>query len=181
MSLPQKLEHELKAVGLAMLYFGCWIAALLLLKQLVLAEYQIAFHGFSLALIGALILAKVVLVLEHVPLGAWVRARPAWVDVVLRTLLYSVGVLVVLLLEKGFEGRHEHGGFGPSLRALFHHADIPHIWVNTICLAGALFGYNVLSVIRRHLGAGGLRRLFSVPVPEETQPRSRRPSEASSA
>jgi putative copper export protein len=57
MNICEKLCHELKAIGLAMLYFGCWIAALLLLKQLVLAEYQIAVHGFSLALIGALILA----------------------------------------------------------------------------------------------------------------------------
>lgn len=176
MTWQQKLEHELKAVGLAALFFGCWIAALALLKQLLLAEYQIAFHGLSLALVGALILSKVVLILEHVPLGAWVRARPAWVDVVLRTLLYSVGVLVVLLLEKGFEGRHEHGGFGPSLRSLFQNADLPHVWVNTICLSGALFGYNVLSVIRRHLGAGGLRRLFSVPMPEKPGEKTLEPS-----
>jgi hypothetical protein len=79
MSLQQKLKHEIKALGLAMLYFGCWIAGLLLLKQLVLAEYQIAFHDWSLALIGALILSKVVLILEHVSLGAWIRTRPAWV------------------------------------------------------------------------------------------------------
>jgi hypothetical protein len=167
MTLQQKLKHELKAVGLAALFFGSWIATLALLKQLLLAEYQIAFHGLSLALVGALILSKVVLVLEHVPLGPWVQTRPAWVDVMARTLLYSLGVLLVLLLEKGFEGRHEHGGFGPSLRWLFHHADIHHVWVNTICLSGALLSYNLLSVIRRHLGAGGLRRLFAAPLPEE--------------
>lgn len=161
MSLRQELKHELKAVGLAMLYFGCWIGALLLLKQLVLAAYQIAFHDWSLARIGALILSKIVLVLEHVPLGAWVRTQPAWVDLAVRTLLYPLGVLLVMLLEKSFEGRHEHGGFGPSLRTVFQHADIHHFWLNTICLSGALPGYNVLSVIRRHLGAGGLLRLFS--------------------
>jgi hypothetical protein len=89
----QKLKHEVKALGLAALFFGCWIAALLVLKQLLLAEYRIEFHGISLALVGALILSKVVLVLDHVSLGGWVRAQPAWVDVVLRTAMYAIGVV----------------------------------------------------------------------------------------
>ncbi|MFN0066375.1 MAG: hypothetical protein ACKVYV_01950 [Limisphaerales bacterium] len=173
MSLKQKLKHEIKAVGLAMLYFGLWIGALLLLKQLVLAEYRIAFHHLSLALVGALILSKVVLILEHVPLGAWVRTQPAWLDVLLRTALYSLGVAVVLVLEKGFEARHEHGGFGAAVAASFQKADIHHVWASTLALSGALLGYNVLSVIRRHLGGGGLLRLFLSPLPEAPETKHR--------
>lgn len=164
--LQQKLMHEIKAVGSASLYFGCWIASLVAIKQLVLAEYRIEFNGMSKVLVGTLVLSKVVLVLENVPLGAWVRTRPAWVDVLLRTALYALGVLVVLLLEKAFEGRHEYGGFGPSLAALFRHVDVYHVWVNTICLSGALLGYNILALVRRRLGPGGLRRLFLTPIPE---------------
>lgn len=160
------LKKELMAIGLAMLYFGCWIAALLLLKQLVLAEYSIAFHHFSLAIVGALILAKVVLLLEHAPLGSWVRSRPAWVVVLVRTILYSCGVALVLVLEKGFEGRHEHGGFGPAVSAVFRAVEGPHIWANTICISGALLGYNMLSVVRLHLGAKKLLQLFTSPLPQ---------------
>lgn len=159
-----EIEDEIRKVALATLYFATWIGVLVFLKTLILAEYRIEFHGFSMALVGALVLAKVVLVFEHVPLGAWVRTRPAWVDVILRTALYAMGVFVVLLLEKAFEGRHEHGGFGPSLMAVFQHVDMPHVWANTICLSGALLGYNLLSVVRRHLGDGGLIRLFLSPL-----------------
>ena len=169
MSLRQKLMDEIRAVTLAALYFACWIGVLVFLKTLALAEYRIAFHGLSLVLVGALVLAKVVLVLEHVSLGAWIRTRPALVDVSLRTALYALGVLVVLLLEKAFEGRHEYGGFGPSLAMVFQHAEIHHVWVNTICLSGALLGYNMLSVVRRHLGEGGLLRLFLSPLPEQAK------------
>ena len=109
MSFKQKLKDEIKDIGIAALYFGCWIGALLSLKSLILAEYKIAFHGSSVVVVGALILSKVVLVLEHVSLGAWVRARPAWVDVVLRTVVYTLGVAIVLFLEKGFEGRQDYG------------------------------------------------------------------------
>ena len=169
MSLRQKLKNETRAVALATLYFATWIGVLVVLKELVLAEYRIEFHGLSLVIIGALVLAKVVLVLEHVPLGAWIRTKPALLDVILRTALYAFGVLVVLLLEKAFEGRNEHGGFGPSLISVLQHAEVHHIWANAICLSGALLGYNALSVVRRHLGEGGLIRLFLSPVPEESR------------
>jgi len=166
MRIPQRLKDEIKALTLATLYFGTWIGALVVLKKLVLAGYSIEFQGLSVALVGTLVLAKVVLVLEHVPLGAWLQRHPAWLAVVLRTALYAVGVLVVLLLEKAFEGRHAHGGFGPALVAVFRHIEAPHVWANTICLSGALLGYNLLYVVRQHLGEGGLLRMFSSPLPE---------------
>lgn len=166
MRWQHKLLHELKAMGMAALFFGAWIAAFIAIKQLVLAEYRIEFYGLSKALVSALILSKVVVVLEHVSLGAWVRARPAWVDVLLRTLLYASGVLLVLLLEKGFEGRHEYGGFAASLRVVNEHTDIHHVWSNAIVLTGALLTYNILSVIRSHLGEGGILRLFLTPMPQ---------------
>ena len=95
------------------------------------------------------------------------RARPAWVDVVLRTAMYTLGVAVVLVLEKGFENRHEHGGFGPALRFLFQQTDVHHVWANTLCLSGALLGYNALSVVQRHLGKGSLIRIFMSPLSDE--------------
>jgi len=173
MSLRQKLKHELKALTVAGLYFLAWLAALLGLKCLLLAEYQIVFRNWSVALVGALVLSKVVLVLEHVSLGAWVRARPVWLEVLLRTALYSLGVFIVLVLERSFEGRHEHGGFVASLTAGFRQAEVHHVLTNTMCLSGALLGYNVLSVIRQHLGPGGLLQLFLKPMPEEPQAKQR--------
>lgn len=168
MPFKEKLQEELKAVGIAALYFGCWIFALLVIKWLVLAEYEIVFQRWTMALVGALVLSKVVLVLEKVPFGAWVRNRPAWVEVVLRTAIYTLGVALVLILEKGFEGRHAQGGFGPALKHLFQQVDIDHVWATTLCVSGALLGYNVLSAVQRHLGHGGLIRIFLMPLPEET-------------
>ena len=169
MSFGRKLREEIRAVALVTFFFAVWLGVVMILKALILAEYRIEFHGLALALLGALVLAKVVLIMEHVPIGAWIRTRPALVYVIVRTALYSLGVLVVLLLEKAFDGRHEYGGFGPSLMAVFQRADIYHVWFNTICLSGALLIYNMLYVIRRHLGEGGLMRMFLFPFPEESR------------
>ncbi len=171
MSASEKLVNELKALAIASLYFGVWIGTLVLLKKLILSEYHIEFTGLSAVLIGTLILAKVVLILEHVPLGKWTLHKPAWVDVVLRTALYSLGVVVVLLLEKGFEGRHEYGGFVASVMALFKDVDLSHVWANSICLTGALLGYNILYIFSEYLGERGIRRVLTTPMSELLGPR----------
>lgn len=171
MNIKQNLQREIVELVYVTLYFGCWLGVLMILKYLILAEYNIQFYSFSMALIGALLLAKVVLVLEHVSLGAWVQAQPAWVDVVLRTMLYIFGVFVIMLSEKAFEVRHEYEDFISLLVGLLQHADINHIMVNTICLSGALLSYNILSVIRNHLGRGALFRMFLTPLPEEKKPK----------
>ena len=163
MSIREKLKHEIKAVVLVTLFFAAWLGVFMGLKVLILEDYQIRLGGVSMVLIGALILAKVVLILEHVPLGAWLRDKPVLVDVLLRTFLYAAGTLVVMLLEKAFESRHEQGGFGRALMNVFQHRDMPHVWANAICVSGALLFYNLLSVLNRHLGTGGLAGVFLSP------------------
>ena len=166
MGIGRKLWDEILSLTVAFLYFMVWIGALALLKKLILEEYHISSGQWSLVIIGALVLAKVVLILEHVSFGSWVREKPAIVDLVLRTALYSLGVVIVLVLEKGFEGRHEYGGFIRSVEQQFQATTAPHLWANAICLSGALLGYNVLSVIREQLGERGLIRIFMTPLPD---------------
>ena len=167
MSFRQKFRHEIWLVAATTLYFAAWFGALMVLKTLVLAEYQIGFHGVPMMLVASLIVAKVVLVLEYVPLGAWIRKQPALVDVVLRTTLYALGVVVVLLVEKAFEARHDYGGFGASLTQVLRHAEIHHVWANAICVTGALLGFNALAVLRRRLGEGRLSDMFLRPYADE--------------
>ena len=167
MSITQILKREIVELAYVTFYFGCWLGVLMLLKYLILAEYKIQFYGMSLVLLGALLLAKVVLVLEHVSFGAWIHAQPAWVDVVLRTALYTFGVFVLMLSEKAFEARHEYDDFISLLNGLLQHADMNHIWVNTICLSGALLSYNILSVVSRHLGKAALFKMLLMPLPKE--------------
>lgn len=155
MAISKKLMDELKALGVGMLYFFAWFGFFSIIMDLVLAEYQISPGGISKILIGALVLAKVVLILELLSLGNWEHTAPAWVVVFGRTALYAFGVIVVMVLEMAFEGRHEYGGFFAAISGLFKDANLHHILANAICATGALVGYNVLTIIRHHLGPGG--------------------------
>lgn len=166
MSFRDKLRHEAKAVALTTAYFAACFGMLLLFKSLILAEYQIEFHGLSKALVGALIVGKVVLLMEHVPLGAWGRRQRAWVDAVVRTALYGCGVVVVLLVEKAVEGRHEAGGIGRALVSVLEREDIRHVWATAIAVTVALLGFNMFSVLRRGIGHRELSQLFLSPIPQ---------------
>lgn len=62
MSMKDRLNHELKAIVPVTLFFAAWLGVFMGLKVLILEDYQIRTGGFSMVLIGAMVLAKVVLV-----------------------------------------------------------------------------------------------------------------------
>ncbi len=158
----QKILREIKSVGLITIYFALCFAVMMLLKHLVLAQHEIQFRGLSLAIVAALVVGKVVAVLEKVPLGPWVRRQPAVLDVVVRTVIYTLGVFVVLLLERSFKLRHQAGGFGSALVSVVENRDSARVWATTISVGGTLLAFNLVSILRRHLGKRALIRLFFV-------------------
>jgi hypothetical protein len=97
------------------------------------------------------------------------------VDTLLRTVLYTAGVAVVLILEHGLRERHEAGSFVAAITQGFREGTVPHMLINTICLSGALLAFNALAVVRRHLGKGGLLRLFLSPMPTGSSREPNRP------
>lgn len=163
MHIPEKLKHEIKALSLAMLYFWVWFVFLILIKSLILAEYNLHAVHLSAALIAALILGKVVLILEHVPMPGKLSRAPVWVDMLLRTALYTAGVFLIMLLEKAVENLKEHDSFPEAFSAIFSSVAINHVMANTLCVIGALLTYNSIMVVREQLGPGRLFRIFSEP------------------
>lgn len=162
LSTADKLIKELKSILLVSLYFLSWFGALMVMKVLLLAEYKIEFHGASIVIVGALIAAKAVLILEHVPFG--LKNKPAILHVLLRTFLYLFGVAVILILEKALETSHEYGGFLNALKNLVKGEDLYHILVTIICVFGALFFYNLGSVISDRIGKAGLWEILISPI-----------------
>jgi hypothetical protein len=81
MSTKEKLEEEFEALLQVGLTFTVWLGWLVVLKKLLLAEYLIGIQGLTAAMIGALVLSKVVLILENVSFGEWMERLPAWVEV----------------------------------------------------------------------------------------------------
>ena len=156
----KKVYEEIKQIAKTALYFFIVFGLMMVMKKLYLKDYDIQFSGLSQALIGALIMAKVIVLMKNIPLGHWVAGQPKIVDVMLRTLLYVVGVFIVVILEKVFEKRHVVTGFYNQLSYVFNNRDIYHVWASTMGIALAIFTYNAFSVVQQKLGKGNLARLF---------------------
>jgi len=170
--LKQRLKDELRIVLLTTTYFACWVGWLSIIKHLLLADYTVAIYGWTTAIVGTLLLSKVVLVLERVPLGRRIRAGPPWIEVLLRTALYMLGVFAALVVEAGVRGWREHGGFIPAVTAALAEREARHMTVNALAIGASLLVYNAIAVIRRRLGRGALIRMFLRPSAESEPPRS---------
>ena len=165
MKFLHKLLKEIKIVAKTALYFAIVFVILMLMKKLDLKDYNIEFNGLSQALIGALVLSKVIILMNLIVLGPWIQRKPPIVDILLRTILYTAGVLAVILLEKAFEQRHEANGFGNALAYVFSHRDVYHVWSTKLGSAAAIFIYNTFSVLQRYLGKHKLAKiLFATPL-----------------
>lgn len=154
------LAEEIRAVIAVTIYFAICFTLIMVLKQLLLAEYGIEFSGITSAIIIALVTAKVVVVLRKVPLSHLYDGQPGIVDVVARTILYTFATLLALLLEKAFEARGEYGGFLNAIGEIFEHREVSRVWATTICVGLAFAAYNFFSVIFESLDKGQVRRIL---------------------
>ena len=160
MKILKKIVEEIKIILRTATYFAIVFVLMMVMKKLYLKDYDIEFTGLSQAIIGALVMAKVIILMELISLGPWVQRQPPIVDDVLRTLLYTLGVLIVVLLEKAFEDRHKAADYGDAISYVLSHRDIYHVWATTIGAAGSIFVYNSFSVVQRTMGKNGLAKLF---------------------
>ncbi len=165
MKILHSIWKELKTIIRTAAYFAVVFILLMAIKTLLLKDYNIEFSGMGQALIGALILSKVIILMELIRPAKWVQRQPPVVYVVLRTLLYSAGVLFVSILEKGFEKRHEHAGFSNAVLYVIQNRDMYHVWATTIGVSASIFIYNAFFIIQKAMGPNALRKLFfSIPM-----------------
>ena len=136
----------------------------MLIKVLLLEEYKIHFYNISAVIIGAFVVVKSVFIMEAIFVSKG-NNQPAWAVVLKRTLLFLLGVFIILVLEKSIEARHEYGGVFEAFKSLFQKANMYHVWVNILCVFGALLTYNFGSVLRLNLGKDGVKNILSSPYP----------------
>ncbi|MGF1611093.1 MAG: hypothetical protein ACFCUQ_16935 [Kiloniellales bacterium] len=160
MAVLNWIIDEARAILLVTLYFVACFGVIMLLKQLMLAEYGIEFRGLSIALLAALVTAKVVIVLEKVPLAKWLGQQAAITDIVVRSAFYTAVTLLFLLLEKAIESQAGHGGLVASVANVLEHRDVHQVWATTICVGLFFIAYNSFSVLRREIGGRRLAEIF---------------------
>jgi hypothetical protein len=160
MKILKKIFHEIIVVTRTASYFALVFILMMVMKKLNLKDYNIEFSGISQAIIGALIMSKVIILMQLISLGNWIKRQPPIVDVIIRTVLYAAGVVIVMVLEKAFEHRHQAGGFGKAISYVLNSRDFYHVLATSIGVTASLFAYNAFSVVQQVMGKNGLTKLF---------------------
>ena len=160
MTVGERIRREVREIALVTLYFLSCFLFFLLLKKLFLEEYHLEITIFHTALIGALVVAKVVVLLEKTSFGSRFRSTSPFAHVLWRSLCYTAIVFVVTLAERLFHLYREHSEFSRALSELWAARDLPHFIALNLCVGVSFLIYNCFTEIDHHLGEGGLRRLF---------------------
>ncbi len=144
--------HEMKLVWLASAFFAVAFGVIVLLKYLILAQYEIEGVRASSALLGALLVGKVVVILNKTSLGNRFRARAVALDVFYRSLVYTFFCLLVVFGENLVHGWIETGSIGAGFSHVLHAFNGNHFAATGVCVFLSFIVYNLFSELARHIG-----------------------------
>lgn len=160
MSAVDRIRTELREIGLVTLYFLACFLLFLSLKALLLDEYGIATSVLGTAVVSALVVAKVVVVLNKTSSGERFRSSRLCVHVLWRSLVYTAAVFVATLLERTYDSYRALGEIDAALTRVWAGEDVDHFLALNLSVGVSLLVYNAFAEIGRHMGEGALRDLF---------------------
>lgn len=159
-SIAHKLKHELFEFIPPAIFFFVAFHLLALTQSLMLKEYGIHISTFFAATIGALIVAKVVLLLDHVPIINRFPDKPLIYNVVWKTMLYFLAALFVRYLEHLIHFYRQTHDVAEAHRQLMEKVIWPHFWAVQMWLAVLLLIFCALRELSRALGRDRVRAMF---------------------
>lgn len=114
-------------------------------------------HGISagdivVAVVGALIVAKAVLVADAVPITRWFAGQPLAVSLVWKAVIYGVIVLVFRYLEELIPLWRHSGEVAAAHHELLAEISWPHFWAVSMWMAFSLLLYCIGAELVRALG-----------------------------
>lgn len=160
MPLVRRLREEVSKVLLSTLYFFAAFCIILTLKMLYLAEYHVEISAVAKATVGALVVGKVVVVLGATSIGTRFRRHMVALDIGYRSLLYTLAVSVVIVVERLVDGYLEVGSWPGGFEHALRGANLMRMLGNILGIFLSFVGYNVMVVFATYLGRDPLLRFL---------------------
>jgi hypothetical protein len=158
-SLKERAWEEFKAYWAITVYLWVFLGSFTIYRRLILAETGVPYLHYGIALVEAMIIAKVVLIGRIFGFTKRYDHLPLIVPVVYKSLLFALLVLGFGLLEKTLDGLIHREGVLSGLQKV---AEVgPYeIGARTLMLTVALVPFCAFSELGRVMGLGRLGNLF---------------------
>lgn len=145
-----------------MIFFLFAFLLLVITKRLIQREFAIPLSGFGAALIGALIVGKVVLIADNLPLMNQFPNKPLLYNIAWKSSIYFLTTFLVRYIEHIIPFFREYGGILEANRHLLAEVVWPHFWIIQLWLAVLFFTYCAVRELIRVIGKEKVIRLFLV-------------------
>ena len=142
------------------IFFFIAFSLILVTKAVILREYGISWTGFGAAVIGAVMVGKVVLFVDKLPFVNRFPDRPLIYNACWKTFIYFLAALLFRYLEPVVRLLAKHGSFMEANRHLVEEIVWPHFWLVQMWLAVLLFVYCALREMVRVIGQDRVVRMF---------------------
>jgi len=153
------IAKEIREAVPATIFFLWLFHMIALTKAVSLGDYSFTALRATVATVGALMVAKAILVVEALPISR-VFSRQLWFHVLWKTLLFNVVVLVFRFIEELIPLISKHEGLLTAVGRLHRETVWPQFWVLQLWLFCALFLYCVCSELVRMVGAERVKEML---------------------
>ena len=167
------LAREFLEVLPPAIFFLVGFHMLSLTRSLMLREYGIHAATAAGATVGALLVAKVVLIADSLPVINRFPAKPLIYNVAWKTTIYVLAALVVHYLEHLVPLWWRVGDLRTANHQLMGEVVWPHFWVVQLWLVVLLFMYCAMRELIRAIGPHEVKRMFFGAARDDERARGR--------
>jgi len=154
------IKHELLEIIPPTIFFFISFCLLIVTQNLISRQYGIPLISFAKAVVGALIVGKVVLIVDHFSFVNKFPHKPLIYNVSWKTFIYVVAALVVRYLERLIEYARQYGGIGEGNLHLLNEFAWPKFVLIQMWLSVLFFIYCALRELIRVIGREQVMRMF---------------------
>lgn len=151
--------REIREALPATIFFLWLFHMIALTKAVSLGDYSFTALRATVATVGALIVAKAILVVEALPISR-VFARQLWYHILWKTVLFNIVVLIFRFIEEIIHLMRKYGNFSTAIQRLFDEIVWPQFAVFQLWLFFGLFLYCVIAEIVRIVGLEKVKAMF---------------------
>lgn len=144
----------------AFFFFLVMFHILAVSKALVLRQYGIMLPASAAAVIGSLIVAKVVLIADRLPFLNLYPRKPLIYNIILKTFAFSAIAFIFLITEELVHLSLKCGNMAVAWTQMKGDVNWPAFWLREIWLFVVIFFYCQAVELIRALGADKVKEIF---------------------
>ena len=154
------IKHELIEILPPTFFFFMAFMVVIFSKKLMLEEYGIKFSGFVNAIIGALLVAKVLILADQIKFINKYPDKPLIYNVVWKTFIYLLATLVVQYIEEIIPLWCKYHNVQTAIQQGWDEIIWPHFWAVHIVFVFLLFLYVAFRELARTIGDKEFLHIF---------------------